>query len=485
MPFMPNGVAYVNNLLKMEGIKHQTVDVNIIWYHKFHSQKILGNKKEMVSHSGYAMKEDPWDNANTAEWDKPEVIDFFAKDIESLALSIAQAKPRILGLSLNGTNRLMSQELVNNVRRLYPEVIVLVGGYDCNHPEVGPKLFNNYDYMVIGEAELVIRPLTRALLKGEMPKDLQGVICRYDIPNRIWQPGPLLENLDEIDFPRYEWTDIKIYQDYRGYNMAPITASRGCRWSKCSFCAECFPWRRRDPILVADEFEWLYSHGFTSYQFNESDMNGDPETLMDICREIIRRKLKIVLTGQLRIDRRNSAEFFDILKKAGCNALRFGVDGWSQNTLRIQRKGYAFNVVEDNLKKCQNAGIRVAVNMVIGVPGETDDDIDDTISNIVRLRVYIDIIESINTLILFAGSNYYNNPEKYGIIFRIPKEILYNQNPRVIPPTQWYSENPYIDHKVRLHRLRKVCKSLYKNGVCIGPFAQETISSIERELSEG
>lgn len=481
IPLMPNGVGYVHNLLKMEDIRFQTIDANIVWYHRYHSQRILDCLDDIVTPSGCVMKEDPWDNTNTEEWGKPEVIEYFSKDIEELVRSIVKAGPKILGLSLNCTNRLVSQEIVNRVRELYPEIIVIVGGYDCNNYDISPVLFEKYDYMVIGEAELVLGPLVRALLSGDRPKDLPGIVSRHDSPGRPWESAPLLEDLDAVDFPQYDWTDIKIYHDYKGYNLTPITASRGCRWSKCAFCAECILWRRRNPKKVVDEFEWLNQQGFTDFHFNESDMNGDPDALMAICREIILRNLKIFITGQLRIDRRNTEEFFNLLRKAGCAALRFGVDGWSKNALRLQKKGYTMQMVENNLKKCHDAGIRVAVNMVLGVPGETEEDIDEMISNIIRLKDYIDIVESINTLILAAGSDYYNHPDRYNIRFRVDKETLYKRL-RAIPQTLWYSEDPYIDHEVRLHRLRKICTALFENRINIGCFAQERINDIEKEL---
>jgi len=481
MPLMPNGVGYVHNLLKMEDIHFQTIDANIIWYHRYHSQRILDGLDDILTPSGYVMKEDPWDNTNTEEWGKPEVVEYFRKDIEEIVRSIVKARPKILGLSLNCTNRLVSQEVVNRVRDLYPEIIVIVGGYDCNNYDISPVLFEKYDYMVIGEAELVLGPLVRALLSGDRPRDLPGIVSRHNLPGRPRGSAPLPEDLDAVDFPRYDWTEIKIYQDYKGYNLTPVSASRGCRWSKCAFCGERFPWRRRSPQKVVDEFEWLNQQGFTDFHFNESDMNGDIDALMDICREIISRDLKISITGQLRIDWLNTEEFFSLLRKAGCTALRFGVDGWSKKTLYLQKKGYTIQVVEDNLKKCHDAGIRVAVNMVLGVPGETEEDVDEMISNIIRLKNYIDSVESINILILVAGSDYYSHPDRYKIRFRVDKETIYKRM-QAIPHTLWYSEDPYIDYEVRLRRLRKICTTLYENNINIGPFARERINAIEREL---
>src|SRR5574337_131077 len=88
----------------------------------------------------------------------------------------------------------------------------------------------------------------------------------------------------------------------------------------------------------------------------ESDLNGMPEALLEICGEIIRRGLTIKLTGQLRVHKGSGREFFDRLKKAGFVSLRFGVDAWSENTLRLQQKGYTPEMISQNLKDCSEAG---------------------------------------------------------------------------------------------------------------------------------
>lgn len=218
--------------------------------------------------------------------------------------------------------------------------------------------------------------------------------------------------------------------------------------------------------------------GSHDFHFNESDMNSDPDTLLAICDEIIRRKLNVSLCGQLRVDKRGTREFFVRLRAAGCTSLRFGVDGWSDHTLRLQRKGYNMRLVEENLRHCHDAGIRVAVNLVLGVPGETEDDIQEAIANFLKNKSHIDLVESVNTLILAAGSEYYRDPDRHQIRFRGDKADLYQKHPHAIPPELWYSEDPYIDHEVRAQRLKAVYTGLTEGGIAVGGFARKVIERI-------
>jgi len=478
LPFMPNGIGYVHNILKKTGIKFQTIDANIIIYHRWHSKRVLENKDEIQTSSGFQMSMDPWDTSTVSSWSRPDVIEYFWPQIDELIDEIASKRPKMVAFSLHGSNAEISQRFVKSLRERYPDLIIIVGGYSCRLPKISPLVFPYFDYMVINEAELTLEPLISALVQGKKPKDITGIISKFDSADRVWVDTPLPDDLDAIDFPRYEWIDLALYRTYKGDALVPISASRGCIWSKCNFCGEHCKFRKRQVSKIVDEMEFFISKGFNTFHFNESDVNGDPHNLYDVCSEILKRNLKVKLMGQLRINKLSTSSYFNHLAKAGFVHLRFGVDGWTDHILRLQKKGYLMNLVFQNLHDCHAAGIYTTVNMVIGVPGETDDDVEGIIQNIISCKNNIDKVESLNVLLLIPGSEYYNYPEKFNIRFREDKDKLYRENLYLIPPEKWYSENPYIDHEVRLKRLERICIELYKEGFDIAPFVQASIKEL-------
>jgi hypothetical protein len=320
-----------------------------------------------------------------------------------------------------------------------------------------------------------------SLARGERPRDLPGVFSRYDSPGYVFKDYPMPQDLDVLEMANYEWTDLNLYRNYNHYQLTPIIASRGCKWSRCTFCAERFFWRVRSPQNVVDEFEYLSRKGCDLFMFNESDLNGKPEILVAICEEIVRRGLKIKLTGQLRVHKNSNRLFFDKLRAGGFVALRFGVDAWSTNTLRQQMKGYTTEMIYQNLKDCWEAGIYTEVNTVIGVPSETEEDIDRSIELMIRCKPYIGRIANINPLMLVIGSVYWEDPEKFKIRFRGHKEELFETYPNLIPADLWYSEEPYIDQEVRLARFQRIVKALHDNGFDVGSFAAQVI----KDMKEG
>ncbi len=270
----------------------------------------------------------------------------------------------------------------------------------------------------------------------------------------------MVHDLDLLDHPHYDWFDLSIYRNYNSYQLTPVIASRGCRWSRCTFCAERFYWRIRSAKDFVDELAWLVNQGCRLFMFNESDLNGKPEAVLEICDEIIRRDLKVRLTGQLRIHKKCDLTYFKKLRQAGFVALRFGVDAFNENTLRLQKKGYTTATVCQNLKDCWEAGIFSEVNWVIGVPGETEKDIDESIALILQNKPYIGRLANINPLILVTGGVYWLEPEKHNIHFRGDKDELYQTLSACHPGP------PVVQHGT-LHRRKGAAKSLRANRVGI------------------
>lgn len=465
-PLMPNGLGYVHNILKGCGVSFQTADINIIMYHRHHVKGIPSP--------------DLWEQSHSSKWTQQRTIDLFSKEVNEISNKLVQAYPRIIGISVNGINCLFVKAVVDKVKKSYPEVTLIAGGYDCIYPEVAKGLYPEFDYLVIGEAELTLPPLISALKRWERPYNLPGVISKHDTQPFVQGARP--QNLDTIEFPKYDWATLDLYRDCWGGNTVPIISNRGCHWSRCTFCCECFQWRTRSAKNIADEIQWLYEQGARCFRFNESDLIGNHSVISELCREIVTRKLPIRFTGELRVDPRSNLSFFKLMKAAGCDRLAFGVDGWNEHLLLLQNKGYTMVDVEQNLLDCTKAGIKTDINMVIGVPGEIEEDISESIDNIIRLKSYISCVQNLNILLLKVGSQYYRHPEKYRIKFHGNKDEIYAKYPHLIPPELWYSEEPHIGIVTRVQRLNRIYNQLRKAQVSITQYAQWEVERDNQNL---
>lgn len=485
LSLMPNGFGYVHNVLKQMDINFQTFDLDIVTYHRFHISRIYDWGGTVTLDSGRELALDPWKAEHYDLWSDQEVIAYFMPVIDEMADRIITAHPKVVMCSLQGNNEAFTRHLINKVRAACPEIIFTVGGFSCYNADIGLRGFPECDYMFIGESDLTVEPLISELIQGNRPKNLPGILAHHDDPDRLFTPAPMPHELDVLEPPKYEWFDLSVYRNQDNYQLTPIIASRGCRWSRCSFCAERFYWRIRSAENFVDELEWFIDQGCTLFMFNESDLNGAPERLLEICDEIIRRRLKIRLTGQLRIHKKSDRAFFQKLAQAGFVALRFGVDAFSRNTLKLQAKGYTPETVSQNLKDCWESGIYTEINWVIGVPGETMDDVREGIDLILSNRNYIGRVANINPLMLVNGSVYWIDPEGHNIHFKVPKEELYKNHPRIIPSDLWYSTEPYIDSIVRKHYFDTIILSLHKEGFPLGDWAARLVENVKNKVHGG
>ena len=496
MPFMPYGIGCVHNILKGTGLNFQTMDLNIIWYHRYHMARLLDGVENAAWLKGDQL--DPWDSTVAETWDNSEIpteyqinedeapksrnlaIEYFREQVDEVIDEIVKAKPRMLGFSLNLNNTCMVHEVIKGVKKRLPDVLVLVGGYAFySHQLSLARSSDLYDYVIVGEAEYSLPPLIKKLKEsfktGDYPKDLPGILSKFDTPDRKFGKMPNVSDLSNQPFPRYEWVPYKFYATYDNNHTVPTCTSRGCSWSRCKFCCETAKYYYRDPVEFVDELEWHVNQGAFTFNLFESDINGNHENLQKIMKEIVKRGLKVNLYGQFRIDRRNTPEFFRDLKAAGFSMVRFGVDGWCDNVLKNQLKSANMKITERNLKDATEAGLLCNVNMVLGVPGETEEDIEESYENIVRLKPYINMFETLNMLRVAAGSQYYEDPDKYKIRFRGDRDEIYRKNKTMLPENLWYSEDPYIDDAVRVQRFRKIVRGCHEGGVTLGDYIKWSV----------
>jgi radical SAM superfamily enzyme YgiQ (UPF0313 family) len=472
---LPIGFAYVYKAVKETGLNVQGVDVDVIAYHRYHARRCM-NLLRNLEIGGRTHPEDPWLPEHYLVWTDRNSVECFAEILDEVADQIVRARPKCLGFSLHQTSHVAINYVVERVRHQLPDICVIVGGMSCYQHIVAGRIFPLADYVVVGEADTVIGPLVMAIASGERPRDIPGVVSRDDTPDREFIAAPLPHNLDVVGRPDYGFTDMELYVNWNRYRLMPLVGTRGCGWSRCTFCAERFNWRARTPEMVAAEIEDYTRQGFRSFVFNESDFNSNRSFVIRLCNEIVRRGIKGTFTAQLRIGKDCDFEYYKAMADAGFRCLRFGVDALSDNTLRLQRKGYTKQMVLDNLKHCHDLGIYTEINVVIGVPGETDADVEESADFLIEMKPYIGRVAFINPLMLFVGSVYYFEPEAHKIRFVGDKDVLYRTHFVALPDNSWYSEEPYIDHQVRTERFFRLVERIRDAGVPLGAFANFTAS---------
>ncbi len=110
------------------------------------------------------------------------ILEFFRPVIDETIAALVAARPKVLGLSIQGCNEAAARAVALGVRAQLPDIMIVVGGFSCYNADVGLRAFPECDYMCIGEADLTAGPLLEALARGERPFNQPGVLSRFDTP---------------------------------------------------------------------------------------------------------------------------------------------------------------------------------------------------------------------------------------------------------------------------------------------------------------
>lgn len=242
------------------------------------------------------------------------------------------------------------------------------------------------DAAVRGEFEVAIAEIAEALREGRDCAGITGVTWRKGSEIVVNPDRPLLRNLDDLPWPDRRLVPAEQY--IVGLRTQEpcfmIMASRGCPF-RCTFCV----WvpvmfnnkvRCRKPEKVVDEMIYLRDEfGAREVFFHDDTVNITVRRVEDLCHEILRRGVRMGWIANFRADQ-TTPEMFRLMRKAGCTKILLGVESGSQSLLDGSiDKEITLEEVENTIRWCKAAGIRVHCTYSLGAPGETRETMKETL----------------------------------------------------------------------------------------------------------
>lgn len=295
---------------------------------------------------------------------------FFAHLEGYLRELIARERPTVLGLSVFRDTLAASLFAARLAKRLDPGIKVVMGGavFATILPQGSPNLTyflerttDCVDHFIIGPGEeLFLRWLEGETLPG------QRVSTSADLGGRFFRPG--VDLLDYSDF------------DLASYHHQAIAASYSCP-NRCSFCnvSTYFgAYERRDPQhTVADMITLQQRHGIQIFYMLDSLLNG---VIDDLAREFAASEAALYWDGYLRVDQAAcDPERVHRWRRGGFYRARMGVESGAQHVLDLMGKTITVEQSRRVIANLAAAGVKTTAYMVIGHPGETEDDFQRTL----------------------------------------------------------------------------------------------------------
>lgn len=254
-----------------------------------------------------------------------------------------------------------------------------------------------FDYAITGEAEKTFLDSLNTILNGaELP--------------RI-QAGEPVMDLDTIPFP-----DKQLISRNKYSRNESMIFSRGCPYF-CYYCSRpaiSKKVRYRSVENLIAEIKYVYEFCGGKIDFQDDTFTIDKTRVIELCNAIIKNNLNIEWRCNTRIDLVDE-ELLSKMKKAGCSLIHFGIEAGNETVREgIVNKGkFSNKVIYDVIKACKRSGIKAAGYFMIGHPGETKENLNDTKKLIFNSG--IDLL-GLSIPTPFPGSRLYEIAEKKGIV---------------------------------------------------------------------
>jgi radical SAM superfamily enzyme YgiQ (UPF0313 family) len=347
-----------------------------------------------------------------------------------------------------------------NIRKEFPEIITIWGGYFASNQFKSVITSGFVDYIIYGPGDEAFPQLLNALENNLPLHKIQNLIFREKSEILKTAQAPLL---DQDKLPQLPYDHLATFyplsrylgKTFLGKRTAAYHASMGCPFT-CSFCAVVpiynAKWKGKSAELIFHDIKYLIDeHRVDAVEFHDNNFFVSEKRTAAFARLI--KNENISWWGEGRIDTidKYSDESLSIMREAGCKMIFFGAETSNDELLKKMDKGGTQTTAQMKrfAARMKKFDIIPEYSFVLGFPGETPEKVMEQINNDIA---YIKEIKQINPdteIIIYTyspvpteGSELYEKVTKAG--FKFPEKLEDWLNPawqnfdlRKNPLTPW------------------------------------------------
>ena len=437
----PHGAAYVSAYLQSKGFSVTVRDLNVELYNR-----LKGDHDHLWKQESYRI----WE---LGEPFYKTLLPLFSDWLEGVVEEIVAANPRVACFSINVASVIFSIHLARQLKRRIPWLTTIFGGTQCRfgvgNLRLPPGLFaaaqgepGLVDAVVLGEGEITCAKLVRQALAGKPLVGIQGAVTLRDGFFGNFTPRPPVKDLDQLGSPTFEGYPVQEYRD----NHLPVLLSRGCLYG-CTFCNERLQYpnfRSRSGRHVFQEVARNQNrYGVRAFHFCDLVVNGQPDRLAEYADLMTWSRRPSDWCGQAVIHPGLDDALLAKLKASGCDNLIFGIETFSPRISKLMGKPYPPDMADKVLRACHKNGVGTVINIIVGYPGETDMEFQETLDGLRRNAEYISMVSSVSECHVPPGSILEQRCERFGLNMPTKDGFMY-----------W--SIPGNDHDVRMERMTRV-----------------------------
>lgn len=316
----------------------------------------------------------------------------FKTSLEQTEIELTQFD--IIGFSCYRSNLKTTFDLAQSIKKKNPAIKIVLGGPEITRQYFKDKrifqsgLFNLADLIVVGE--------------GEKPF--------YDfIQGQSEEKIAYFEELDTLDiYNPIEGYKLLNQSKYPRKGSVSLLLGRGCLRS-CRFCSERLLYKktRTRPIenIIREIGCHIRDNQIQSFVFHDSMLNMDLAQLDGLSDAIIKKFGKINWEAQMGVRPEMSERLLEKIAQSGCYNLFIGLESGCNNTLESMRKGFTSMDALMFFKKLKKSGLVFGVSLIVGFPGETEEDAQESLRFLIDNKDYIPKIEQVNPFVYYDGTD--------------------------------------------------------------------------------
>jgi radical SAM superfamily enzyme YgiQ (UPF0313 family) len=314
--------------------------------------------------------------------------------------------------------------VIELIRRHVKNAYITVGGY---HASLYPEYYLNdtgADFVICGEGEIASVALVRSIVEGGPLETVSGLVFR---DNGVIKKNSVIGKPD-VSLLAYPSRELLLERDFKAYkkNFISLISSRGCP-NRCSFCTGKIIWgngrREREAEDVMNEIrECMEKYGAEIINFEDDNLFPTKKRAHELLELLIRERGKGSVYPELTAMNGISLEQVDdeiimLMKRAGFTELNISLVTYSENIQRSEGRPFSSEKFRSIAESARRSGMNVRGYFILGLPGQSQEEINETISFLKSLdvkvfpSVYYNIYSSPEEWKMQRSSAFYNENE--------------------------------------------------------------------------
>jgi radical SAM superfamily enzyme YgiQ (UPF0313 family) len=351
-------------------------------------------------------------------WDNKEYIDdrkfVVGQTNEKIAEAISNYNPMVFGISALFSNSMNSAHNIANIaKKVNPKIKIVFGGnhisnsvldykyaqmvQDSNIPLRLPDMEDeNIDCALIGESDFGFANLIDKIIAKEDISKMPGLVMRKDsLGLEYIMNNPLrILNLAQLPKPARDLVNMEKYFEVGSFHLEEspssrvvnVMASRGCL-ETCTFCSTPQMWGNKIRWRIIDDIleeilDAKVNYNVGEIQFEDDNLTASLPKLLELCKGLEKIGLPWCTPNGTKINYHMSSqpEMYNAMRNSGCYQVTIACESGSQRVLDdVLHKNLKLEQIKPTIDNIKKAGMFVHTFWILGVPGETYEEIQKTI----------------------------------------------------------------------------------------------------------